>query len=163
MQFVHLVGNGLCAVPPSPRYLHGTTKGILSVQTMSHSTRYSGPSGCGRYADGTARRPFPTTCSHKKRLSKCAKPSPGTAHASRMTHQPGAPLSAGTARQITIFLGVWNAAITAPAAPASGGYNPGPAAGWLLPLPCGAGAPFRRSGRSPSFRPQNRSCSRPPG
>ena len=32
------VGNGLCAVPPSPRYLRGTLNGIPSVQTVSHST-----------------------------------------------------------------------------------------------------------------------------
>ena len=42
-----------------PRYLHDTTKGVPSVQTASHSTGYSGPSGNGRCADGTAHRPFP--------------------------------------------------------------------------------------------------------
>ena len=53
------VGNGLCAVPPSPRNMHSTLNGIPSVQTVSHLTRCSGPLGYGRYADGTAHRPFP--------------------------------------------------------------------------------------------------------
>ena len=47
-----------------PRYLHGTMKGIPSVQTASHSTGYSGPLGYGRCADGTAHRPFPTDSSN---------------------------------------------------------------------------------------------------
>ena len=56
----HLVGNGLRAVPPSPRNLHGTLNGIPSGQIASHSTGHSGPVGYGSYADGTAHRPFPT-------------------------------------------------------------------------------------------------------
>ena len=35
-----------------------------------------------------------------------AKTLPGTTQESRISHQPGAPLSAGTARQITIYLPV---------------------------------------------------------
>ena len=54
-----------------------------------HSTEYSGIVTWR----AAASRPY----------SGCAKSLPGAAQESRITHQPGAPLSAGTARQITIY------------------------------------------------------------
>ena len=84
----------------------------------------------------------------------CAETLPGAAQESRMTHQPGAPLAAGTARQITICAITDGSryALNEKSGKRPSGMFPAITAGWVPPTG-GMVRPFCSAAWSEPFQP----------